>query len=107
VAPHVLFLTHGRPLTVLGLKKLKTILTHRTDFTDGNLLRAQTAAASTAIHAQLKADETRLRQKTQGDVLERLLRAIEVEKARQAKQAEKKDMDLVHIDNKPNGTEGL
>jgi hypothetical protein len=74
-------------VTVLGLKKLKTILTHRTDFTDGNLLRAQTAAASTAIHAQLKADETRLRQKTQGDVLERLLRAIEVEKARQAKAA--------------------
>jgi hypothetical protein len=32
---------------------------------------------------------------------------IEAEKRRQAEQAEKKDMDLVHIDNKPNGTEGL
>jgi hypothetical protein len=73
-------------VTRLGLDKLEEILRFRTDRGDGNLLRAQTAAASTAIHAQLKADETRLRQKTQGDVLDRLLKAIADAKAKMAKQ---------------------
>jgi hypothetical protein len=51
-----------------------------TNHADGNLLRAQTAAAGIAVNAQLRADETRLRVKVQGDVLERLLKAIEREK---------------------------
>ena len=49
---------------------------------DGNLLRAQTAAAGITVNAQLRADETRLRHKPQGDVLERLLKTIEEERAR-------------------------
>jgi len=76
-------------------------------------LRAPTAAAGIAVNAQLRADETRLRQKTEGDTLDRLLLAIEVEKRRQAEQVEKRrqagkaDVGLVHIDNKPSGSERL
>jgi hypothetical protein len=73
-------------VTRLGLKKLEAILRKPTDAGDGNLLRAQVTAAGTAIHAQLKADETRLRAGVRGDVLERLLRAIAEEKAKRAKQ---------------------
>jgi hypothetical protein len=62
------------------LQKLDQILRLPTDRCDGNLLRAQTAAAGIAVNAQLRADETRLRQKTQGDVLERLGKLIEQER---------------------------
>jgi hypothetical protein len=71
-------------VTHLGLDKLEQILRMPTDRMEGNLLRAQTAAAGIAVNAQLRADETRLRQKTEGDTLDRLLRAIEAEKRRQA-----------------------
>jgi hypothetical protein len=74
-------------VTVLGLRKLEQILRIPTDRGDGNLLRAQVTAAGTAIHAQLRADETRLRAKVQSDTLERLLKAIEKEKARQRGEA--------------------
>jgi hypothetical protein len=53
------------------------------DVTDGNLLRAQVTAAGVAINAQLRADEQRLKAKASGDVLQRLLDAIEKERARQ------------------------
>jgi hypothetical protein len=65
-------------VTRLGLQKLARIPTDRAD---GNLLRAQTAAAGIAVNAQLRADETRLRQKSRGDVLERLIKIIEAEEA--------------------------
>ena len=61
----------------MGLEKLEQVLRIPTNHADGNLLRAQTTAAGIA---QLRADETRLRVKVQGDVLERLLKAIEREK---------------------------
>jgi hypothetical protein len=67
-------------VTRLALQKLDQILRLPTDRGDGNLLRAQTAAAGIAVNAQLRADETRLRQKTQGDVLERLGKLIEQER---------------------------
>ena len=73
-------------VTHLGLDKLEQILRMPTDRMDGNLLRAQTAAAGIAVNAQLRADETRLRAKTEGDTLDRLLRAIAEEKAKRAKQ---------------------
>ena len=69
-------------LTGLALQKLDQILRIPTDRGDGNLLRAQTAAAGITVNAQLRADETRLRHKPQGDVLERLLKTIEEERAR-------------------------
>ena len=46
-------------VTQLALEKILP-----TDRTDGNILRAQTSAAATAINVQLRADEARLRQKS-------------------------------------------
>ena len=46
----------------LGLQKLEQILRIPTDRGDDNLLRAQTAAAGLAVNAQLRADETRMKQ---------------------------------------------
>jgi hypothetical protein len=69
-------------VTRLGLKKLEKVLRAPLDPTDGNLVRSQVTAAIGAINAQLRADEQRLRRKTQGDVFERLLKIIEEEKKR-------------------------
>jgi hypothetical protein len=69
-------------VTGLALQKLDQILRIPTDRGDGNLLRAQTAAAGIAVNAQLRADEQRLKTKVQGDVLERLLKAMAEEKKR-------------------------
>ena len=66
----------------MGLRKIKRLLRLPTDRADGNLLRAQVTAAGIAVNAQLRADEQRLREKVQGDVLERLLKAIAEEKKR-------------------------
>ena len=49
-------------VTRLGLQKLEQIPRIPTDRGDGNLLRAQTAAAGLAVNAQLRADETRMKQ---------------------------------------------
>jgi hypothetical protein len=67
-------------VTRLGLKKLARVLRAPTDITDGNLVRSQVTAAIGAINAQLRADEQQLRRKTQGDVLQRLIKIIEEEK---------------------------
>jgi hypothetical protein len=98
-------------VTRLALRKIAQILQLPTDRTDGNVLRAQTSAAATAINAQLRADEARLRQKSEGDILDRLLKTVEAEKRRLAeedekrRQAGKNDVDLVHIDNRPSESE--
>jgi hypothetical protein len=73
-------------VTRLGLHKIAQILTLPTDPGDGNILRAQTAAAGIAVNAQLKADETRMRQVRRRDVLERLLALFAEEKARMAEE---------------------
>jgi hypothetical protein len=62
--------------TRLGLRKLRQILALPTDPSDGNILRAQTSAAATAVNAQLRADETRMKQAQSSDVMERILEAI-------------------------------
>jgi hypothetical protein len=67
-------------VTRLGLKKLEKVLRVPLDPTDGNLVRSQVTAAIGAINAQLRADEHQLRRKTQGDVLQRLIKIIEEEK---------------------------
>ena len=61
-------------VTWLGLQKLEQILRIPTDRGDGNLLRAQTAAAGLAVNAQLRADETRMKQVPCRDVMERIRR---------------------------------
>jgi len=67
-------------VTRLGLKKLEKVLRVPLDPTDGNLVRSQVTAAIGAVNAQLRADEQQLRRKTQGDVLQRLIKIIEEEK---------------------------
>jgi hypothetical protein len=73
-------------VTRLGLQKLEQILRIPTDRGDGNLLRAQTAGAGLAVNAQLRADETRMKQVGRRDVLERLLATIAEEKAKLAEE---------------------
>jgi hypothetical protein len=69
-------------VTRLGLRKLARVLRVPLDLTDAGLTRSQVTAAGIAVNAQLRADEQRLRQKVQGDVLERLLKIIAEEKAK-------------------------
>jgi hypothetical protein len=69
-------------VTRLGLQKLDHILRLPTDPGNGNILRAQTTAAATAVNAQLRADETKMKQAQKGDVIARLLEIMEVEQAK-------------------------
>ena len=69
-------------VTRLGLQKLDHILRLPTDPANGNILRAQTTAAATAVNAQLRADETKMKQVQKGDVIARLLEIMEVEQAK-------------------------
>jgi hypothetical protein len=71
-------------VTWLGLQKLEQILRIPTDRGDGNLLRAQTAAAGLAVNAQLRADETRMRQVRRRDVMERIIAMMKEETAKLA-----------------------
>jgi hypothetical protein len=68
----------------LSLEKLEAVLNmpiiKEDGGVDGNVLRAITASAGTVLNAQLRADETRLRAKSNGDALARLLRIIRQEK---------------------------
>jgi hypothetical protein len=73
-------------VTWLGLQKLEQILKIPTDRGDGNLLRAQTAAAGLAVNAQLRADEAKLKQARRGDMMERILIMLREEKARLAEE---------------------
>jgi hypothetical protein len=69
-------------VTRLGLQKLDHILRLPTDPSNGNILRAQTTAAATAVNAQLRADETKMKHVQKGDVIARLLEIMEVEQAK-------------------------
>lgn len=69
-------------VTRLGLQKLDHILRLPTDSANGNILRAQTTAAATAVNAQLRADETKLKQVQKGDTLAQLIKIMEIEKAK-------------------------
>ena len=46
------------------------------------MLRAQTAAAGLALNAQLRADETRMRQVQRRDVMERIIAMMKEEQAK-------------------------
>jgi hypothetical protein len=66
----------------LGLKNLREILSAPNDYEDAPLLRAKSAAAQTALNAQLRADENRLRQQQSDGVLAKLLAIIAQEEKR-------------------------
>jgi hypothetical protein len=70
--------------TRLALEKMTQILKIPTDRGDGNLLRAQTAAAGIAVNAQLRADETRMKQVRRTDIMERLIAMMKEEEAKMA-----------------------
>ena len=69
-------------VTQLGLQKLDHILRLPTDPRNGNILRAQTTAAATAVNAQLRADETKMKQVQKGDMLAQLIAIMKVEEAK-------------------------
>jgi hypothetical protein len=69
-------------VTRLGLQKLDHILRLPTDPSNGNVLRAQTTAAATAVNAQLRADETKMKQVQKGDMLAQLIAIMKVEEAK-------------------------
>jgi hypothetical protein len=71
-------------VTRLALEKMTQILKIPTDRRDGNLLRAQTAAAGLAVNAQLGADETRMKQVRGKDIMERLKAMMAEEEAKLA-----------------------
>ena len=60
----------------LSLDKLQEILELPMDTKNGNVLRAQTAAAGTVLQCQLRADESRFRTAHNNDVLDRLEKLI-------------------------------
>src|SRR6516164_1844495 len=69
-------------VTRLGLQKLDHILRLPTDPANGNILRAQTTAAATAVNAQLRADETKMKRVQRTDVIADLLKIMEIEQAK-------------------------
>jgi hypothetical protein len=71
-------------VTWLGLQKLEQILRIPTDRRDGNLLRAQSAAAAIAVNTQMRVDETRMKQVRRRDIMERIVEMMEEEKAKLA-----------------------
>jgi hypothetical protein len=73
-------------VTRLALEKMTQILQIPTDRSEGNLLRAQTAAAGLAVNAQLRADEARLKQVRRGDIMERIIAMLKEEKAKLAEE---------------------
>ena len=66
----------------LGIKNLWDILSAPNDYDDGPLLRAKNAAAQTALNAQLRVDENRLRQQQSEDKFAKLLEIIAEEEKR-------------------------
>jgi hypothetical protein len=70
--------------TRLALEKMTQLLKIPTDRGDGNLLRAQTAAAGIAITAQLRVDEAKLKEVRRTDIMARLIEMMAEEKAKLA-----------------------
>jgi hypothetical protein len=71
-------------VTLLGLQKLEQILRIPTDRGDGNLLRAQTAAAGLAVNVQMRVDEAKMKQVRRKDTMERIIAMLAEEKAKLA-----------------------
>ena len=90
-------------VTRLGLKTLAQVLRAPLDVTDSNLTRSQVTAAGIAVNAQLRADEQRLKAKVQGDVLERLLKAMGEQRRKLARLREAEGIRLKDL--RPSGDE--
>jgi hypothetical protein len=73
-------------VTRLALEKMTQILKIPTDPRDGNILRAQSTVAGLAVTAQLRADQTRMKQVHRTDVMERILMMLREEKVRLAEE---------------------
>ena len=69
-------------MTRLGLRKLERVLRAPLNVMDASLTRSTATAAIGAVNAQLHADEQRLHAKVGSDVLERLLKTINEERAK-------------------------
>ena len=69
-------------VTLLGLQKLEQILRIPTDRGDGNLLRAQTAAAGLAVNVQMRVDEAKMKQVRSKDIMERVIALMKEGKAK-------------------------
>ena len=69
-------------VTRLGLQKLEQILRIPTDRGDGNLLRAQTAAAGLAVNVQMRVDEAKMKQVRRTDIMARIIESMKQEKAK-------------------------
>jgi hypothetical protein len=85
-------------VTLLGLQKLEQILRIPTDRGDGNLLRAQTAAASVAVNVQMRVDEARMKQVPRKDIMERLIAMMKEEEAKLAERRKGRDRAAAHTD---------
>jgi hypothetical protein len=66
-------------VTQRALDKLDELLALPVDTQDGNLLRAQTAAANTVLHTQTRVDEARLRARAQTDILPKIIEMMKAE----------------------------
>jgi hypothetical protein len=71
-------------VTLLGLQKLEQILRIPTDRGDGNLLRAQTAAAGLAVNVQMRVDEAKMKQVRRKDIMELIIARMKEGKAKLA-----------------------
>jgi hypothetical protein len=70
-------------VTLRGLQKLEQILRIPTDRGDGNLLRAQTAAASVAVNVQMRVDEAKMKRVPRRDMMERIIAMLAEERAKE------------------------
>jgi hypothetical protein len=85
-------------VTWLGLQKLEQILRIPTDRGDGNLLRAQTAAAGLAVNAQLRADQARMKQVRGRDIMEQIIAMMNEEEAKLAELRKGEDRAAARTD---------
>jgi hypothetical protein len=85
-------------VTWLGLQKLEQILRIPTDRGDGNLLRAQTAAAGLAVNVQMRVDEARLKQVRHRDIMERIIAMMKEEEAKLAELRKGEDRAATRTD---------
>jgi hypothetical protein len=73
----------------LGLRKIAQILALPTDAGNGNILRAQVGAAGIAVGAQLKADQSRMKQAQRRDVLAQIIALVAEEQKAMAERRER------------------
>jgi hypothetical protein len=88
-------------VTLLGLQKLEQILRIPTDRGDGNLLRAQTAAAGLAVNVQMRVDEAKMRQVRGKDVLKQIIALVEEEKAKMEERRKRESEGSVNSGGDP------